>query len=90
MKPAAVKVDLLHIFSDNFAARRVLPAVQTARHREAFGRRDLRNEIHHGFVLALDDREENVAGARAVGLRAIHAPAPAHLVEYLRDAGVKV
>lgn len=40
--------------------------------------------------LFVDDRKENVAGARAVGLRAIHAPEPGRLVEYLHDAGVKV
>lgn len=40
--------------------------------------------------LFVDDREENVAGARAVGLRALHAPEPGRLVEYLRDAGVKI
>lgn len=39
--------------------------------------------------LFVDDREENVAGARAVGLRAIHAPDPGRLVEYLRDAGIE-
>lgn len=39
--------------------------------------------------LFVDDREENVAGARAVGLRARHAPDPDRLVEYLRDAGIK-
>jgi putative hydrolase of the HAD superfamily len=39
--------------------------------------------------LFVDDREENVAGARAVGLRAIHAPEPARLVDYLRDAGIE-
>ncbi len=39
--------------------------------------------------LFVDDREENVAGALAVGLRAIHAPEPGRLVEYLRDAGVQ-
>jgi len=31
-----------------------------------------------------------VAGERAVGLRALHAPEPGRLVEYLRDAGVKI
>ena len=40
--------------------------------------------------LFVDDREENVAGALAVGLRAIPAPEPSLLVEYLRDAGVKI
>ncbi len=40
--------------------------------------------------LFVDDREENVAGARAVGLRALHAPEPGRLVEYLRDAGVTI
>lgn len=40
--------------------------------------------------LFVDDREENVAGALAVGLRAIHAPEPGRLVEYLRDAGVEI
>ena len=40
--------------------------------------------------LFVDDREENVAGARAVGLRAIHAPEPGRLVEYLRNAGVEI
>ncbi len=40
--------------------------------------------------LFVDDREENVAGARAVGLRAIHAPDPARLREYLRAAGVEI
>ena len=40
--------------------------------------------------LFVDDREENVAGARAVGLRAIHAPEPGRLVEYLRAAGVTI
>src|SRR5689334_20351284 len=40
--------------------------------------------------LFVDDREENVAGARAVGLRAIHAPYPGRLAEYLRDAGVRI
>jgi FMN phosphatase YigB (HAD superfamily) len=39
--------------------------------------------------LFVDDREENVAGARAVGLRAIHAPEPGRLVAYLRNAGVE-
>lgn len=40
--------------------------------------------------LFVDDREENVAGAEAVGLRALHAPEPGRLVEYLRDAGVEI
>lgn len=40
--------------------------------------------------LFVDDREENVAGARAVGLRAIHAPEPGRLADYLRDAGVQL
>jgi FMN phosphatase YigB (HAD superfamily) len=40
--------------------------------------------------LFVDDREENVAGARAGGLRARHAPDPDRLVEYLRDAGIKI
>ena len=40
--------------------------------------------------LFVDDREENVAGARAVGLRALHAPEPDRLVEYRRDAGVRI
>lgn len=40
--------------------------------------------------LFVDDREENVAGALAVGLRAVHAPEPGRLVEYLRDAGVEI
>lgn len=40
--------------------------------------------------LFVDDREENVEGARAVGLRALHAPEPGRLVEYLRNAGVKI
>jgi hypothetical protein len=40
--------------------------------------------------LFVDDREENVAGAWAVGLRALHAPEPKRLVQYLRDAGVHI
>jgi putative hydrolase of the HAD superfamily len=40
--------------------------------------------------LFVDDREENVEGARAVGLRAIHAPEPGRFVEYLHDAGVEI
>jgi putative hydrolase of the HAD superfamily len=40
--------------------------------------------------LFVDDREENVAGARAVGLRAVHAPEPGRLVEYLGSAGVTI
>jgi FMN phosphatase YigB (HAD superfamily) len=39
--------------------------------------------------LFVDDREENVAGARAIGLRALHAPDPGRLVESLRDAGIQ-
>jgi putative hydrolase of the HAD superfamily len=40
--------------------------------------------------LFVDDREENVAAARAVGLRALHAPEPGRLGDYLRDAGVQI
>jgi len=40
--------------------------------------------------LFVDDREENVAGARAVGLHALHAPEPGRLVECLHGAGVNI
>lgn len=41
-------------------------------------------------ALFVDDREENVAGAQAVGLRALHAPEPRRLAEYLQEAGVTI
>lgn len=40
--------------------------------------------------LFVDDREENVMGARTVGLRALHVPEPCRLADHLRDAGVEL
>jgi putative hydrolase of the HAD superfamily len=40
--------------------------------------------------LFVDDREENAAAARAVGMRAIHVTDPARLPHLLREAGVEV
>lgn len=39
-------------------------------------------------VLFVDDKEENVAGARAVGLHAIHGPTPADTLAGLRRLGI--
>jgi FMN phosphatase YigB (HAD superfamily) len=41
-------------------------------------------------TLFVDDREQNAAGVRAAGLRALHAPEPGRLVEHLRDAGKQI
>jgi putative hydrolase of the HAD superfamily len=38
--------------------------------------------------LFVDDREENVAAALAVGMRALHVSEPGRLVERIREAGV--
>jgi len=40
--------------------------------------------------LFVDDREENVAGARAAGMRTVHATDPAALPQALREAGIDV